>query len=111
MYLKFGPSLPLCSQYHQETECSFTEVVFVMTKTNYKVYAGIGMNLFDLRQKLIILFTGAGWNFVRLSAFTTSMIPQIRKGPVADMRDSKGCSNLFTDDIYFCVHLSTPVHR
>ena len=58
-----------------------------MSKRNYKVYADLGPDRYQLRGILSVVDTGAGPNFIRFSELPPGISNEIRHGPLPDICD------------------------
>ena len=63
------------------------DLIFVLTRRNYKVYTDIGSSTSTIRRILSILDTGAGPNFIR-SDELNGIEAVIRQGPLPDICDA-----------------------
>lgn len=61
-----------------------------MTRRNYKVYADDGHSTENLVRQLTVLDTGIGPNFVRKELVPSSILDQMKMGPMPSIADDNG---------------------
>eukprot|EP00171_Calliarthron_tuberculosum_P023515 IDg23515t1 len=103
----FGPYSALCKICRGEDCRCYTDTVFALARSNYRIYANIGLSPLQTRRMLVVLDTGASRNLVRASALPPGWEDLIRLGPTCDIRDANRRPIRVTGMIPLSVHVGT----